>query len=55
MRKTRKLKMNGLLILVMVCTSAVLQAQTINEVIEAFNAGAELVNGGTFAEAIVKF
>ena len=35
--------------------SANINAQTINEVIETFNAGAELVNNGSFEEAVLKF
>lgn len=55
MKKIRKKVIKGLMISIIVSSSAFLQAQTINEVIEAFNAGAELVNGGTFTDAIMKF
>jgi len=55
MRIIGKQVLKGLMVSIIVCSSAFIQAQTINEVIEAFNGGAELVNGGAFEEAILKF
>ena len=46
---------NLISVLVMALFTLSLNAQTINEVIEAFNAGAEEVNAGNFEAAIAKF
>ena len=42
-------------LIIMVCLSVSAGAQTINEVVEAFNAGAEDANSGNFETAITKF
>jgi len=43
------------IIAVLLFTSALIQAQTLTDVINAFNAGAEEVNAGNFETAITKF